>query len=86
MQVSELALLDDVQKVVVPFGDGRNWICPNCEARLSVVAEGQDRLHALFLGKPPKYAHLLNDIIRCTGDAGCGFIFSPRSEAIVLRR
>ena len=39
-------------------------------------------MRVTFLGKPPKYANSLNDIIRCPL---CGYIFSPRSEATVLR-
>ena len=73
--VSELALMDGAQRVPVPYGRGNDWVCPACE---QIIPPTQVR----FLGKPPRYAHLLNDVIRCT----CGFIFSPRSEALVLRR
>lgn len=73
---SELVLTEGVETVSVPFGGGNDYVCPNCEKTLRPTA-------TYFLSKPPKYRNLLNDVIRCSE---CSFIFSPRSEAHVLRQ
>lgn len=76
LRASELALVEGgVEYVPVPWV-GNHWVCPNCEEEIPP-------LRVVFLGKPPKYANMLHDIIRC---CWCKFNFSPRSEATVLRR
>lgn len=74
VRVSELTLVEGAQRVAVP-PKGNQWLCPNCEQLIPP-------LRIVFLGKPPKYREQLNDCIKCPH---CKFIFSPRSEAIVLR-
>lgn len=83
LQVSEIILDETVERIPVPFsGVGNNWQCPQCE---QVIPPRRVR----FLGKPPKYAHMLNDVIQCTmlvDNRQCGYIFSPASEVLVIRR
>ncbi len=45
---------------------GNEYVCPNCNGIIQTYL-----LRTLF--KPPSYAHLLNDIIKC---CFCGFFFS----------
>ena len=72
---SELSLIGTgVSREAVPWV-GNEWLCPNCEMRIPP-------LRVQFLGKPPKYAHMLHDVIRC---CWCRFAFSPMMEATVLR-
>lgn len=63
------------ERVAVPWR-GNRWVCPHCEVEI-------EPLDLLFYGKPPKYADLLHDIIKCPH---CLCAFAPRSEATVLRR
>lgn len=63
-------------KVPVPWTDDNTWLCPNCEKKIPA-------LRVIFLGKPPKYAHMLHDIVKC---CWCRFAFAPMQEATVLRR
>ena len=81
---SALALVEGVQRVSVPPPQlGNQYVCPQCEKPIPP-------LRLVFLGKPPNYAHLLNDVIKCTNrdEQGreCRYIFSYRSEAFVLRQ
>jgi len=82
--VSELSLVEGVRRVPVPPpNSGNQYICPQCERPIPP-------LRLVFLGKPPQYAHLLNDIIKCTNrdedGRECRYIFSYRSEVLILRR
>lgn len=83
VQTSELTLVEGAERVSVPYGGGNQYVCPQCEKPIPP-------LRLVFLGKPPRYAHVLNDIIKCTNrdDEGreCRYIFSPRSEAVVLHQ
>lgn len=54
---------------------GNEYVCPNCR---SVIPTRKIALMA----KPPRFAHLLNDIIRC---CYCNFLFSYRRESVGLR-
>lgn len=73
ISASELHLMG-AERIPVPWR-GNSWFCPNCEQTIPP-------LRVQFLGKPPKYAHVLHDVIRCTF---CKFTFSPAMEAFVLR-
>ncbi len=73
---TEVSLVEGAQRVPVPFGGGNEYVCPQCEKSIPP-------LRTVFLSKPPKYSHVLNDVIKC---ANCKFIFSPRMEAYVLRQ
>ena len=84
LTVSELVLDETVERIPVPWGGGNNWMCPSCE---QVIPPRKVR----FLGKPPKYAHVLNNVIQCSNMIGtpprsCGYILSPASEVLVIRR
>ena len=71
---SELHLTGQAQRVVVPW-NGNEWMCPQCERIIPP-------LRVQVLGKPPKYAHVLHDVIRC---CWCKFSFAPALEVYVLR-
>lgn len=58
---------DDVAPYV-----GNEYVCPNCRGVIPT------RL-LRPLNKPPRYAHLLNDIIRC---CFCDFVFSYRGSHV----
>lgn len=73
--VSELVLADQARRVQVPYGGGSEYVCPNCERAIPTRKQ-------IRLAKPAKHEHVLNDVLRCPF---CQFIFSPRSEATVLR-
>lgn len=53
---------------------GRDYLCPQCER---LIPTRKQRLYA----KPAKFAHVLNDIIRCPH---CEFIFSPKADALAF--
>lgn len=53
------------QKATPPLS-GNRYVCPNCELVIPTRA-------LWTLAKPPRYAHLLNDIIKCPN---CNFMFS----------
>jgi hypothetical protein len=55
---------------------GTEYVCPSCEMPIP-----NDKL--LILKKPPRYAHLLNDVFRCPE---CRLIFSYRSRAVAITR
>ncbi len=59
----------------VPFV-GNEYVCPNCHGIIPT------RL-LRTLNKPPQYAHLLNDVIRC---AFCDFVFSYRGSHLRTAR
>lgn len=63
------------RRVPVPW-NGNEWLCPNCEKNIPP-------LRTVFLGKPPKYAAYLHDVVKC---CWCKFAFAPKNEATVLRR
>lgn len=73
----ELSLAENARRVPVPFGGGNEYVCPNC-------LEAIPNRRVIYLAKPPQFAHLLNDVIRCPRER-CRFVFSPRSEAVVVR-
>jgi hypothetical protein len=75
-RTSELMLAEGAERVTVPFA-GKEYICPACE-------EPIPNRRIIYLGKPAKYAHVLNDVLKCPRSV-CRFIFSPRSDAIVVR-
>lgn len=72
---SELSLVGTVERIPVPWS-GNLWVCPSCEQSIPP-------LRVQVLGKPPKYAQMLHDVIRC---CWCKFSFAPMMEAVVLRR
>jgi hypothetical protein len=51
---------------------GNEYICPNCRAVIPTRK-------IVLMAKPPRFAHLLNDIIRC---CYCNFLFSYRGLSI----
>lgn len=53
---------------------GKDYLCPQCE---QLIPTRKQRL----LAKPAKFANVLNDIHRCPH---CQFIFSPKSDALVV--
>jgi hypothetical protein len=63
---------DQPQDLTVPVYQNR-WVCPFCERIIPI------RLSSMIT-KPPNWAELLNDIIRC---GMCGKHFSPRGGLIV---
>jgi len=72
---SELSLADRATEVSVPYQGGSEYTCPNCEQQIPTRKQ-------INLAKPAKYAHILNDILKCPF---CSFVFSYRSRAVVLR-
>ena len=70
---SELTLMGAVEKVAFPWS-GNEWLCPQCEQTIPP-------LRLQFRGKPPKYAHVLHDVIRC-----CWCKFSSRRNSSSWRR
>lgn len=46
---------------------GNEYVCPNCRAIIPTRK-------IVLMAKPPRFAHLLNDVIRC---CYCNFIWSP---------
>lgn len=72
---TELALLDEVQRISVPPNQ-QGWVCPKCG-----IAIGRDRIIAL--NRPHHLREALNECLKCWA---CGFVWSPRNEAYVLRR
>ena len=86
--VSELSLVEGAREVPVPYGGGSEYVCPSCERPIP------NRLQ-VRMAKPPKYEAVLNDVLKCPlpavgpfakDGARCGFIFSPKATALVLRR
>lgn len=55
----------------VPYR-GNEYICPQCR---SVIPTRK----LILMAKPPRFAHLLNDIIKC---CYCNFLFSYRGLPI----
>jgi hypothetical protein len=80
-EISELVLADGAQRVTVPW-NAKEYICPACEQPIP-------NRRLIYLAKPPKYAHVLNDVLKCPSrlpsGAPCRFVFSPRSDVVVLR-
>ena len=73
---SELSLADDrARRVPIPQGHSE-YTCPSCEA--SIPTRRQIRM-----AKPANWETRLHDVLKCPF---CNFIFSPRSEAIVVRQ
>lgn len=73
--LSELHLSEDAREIPVPYS-GSEYLCPNCEQHIPTRKQ-------INLSKPAKYAHTLNEIMKCPF---CSFIFSYRSRAVVLAR
>lgn len=68
--------LFDARRIAPPDGVtpyvGNEYVCPNCNGVIPT------RL-LRTLNKPPRYAHLLNDVIRC---CFCDFVFSYRGSHV----
>lgn len=73
-EVSELALLEEVREVPVPY-NGHEYVCPSCEQPIPTRKQ-------IRLSKPARWENSLNDVFRC---CFCGFVFSPKLTAHVLR-
>jgi hypothetical protein len=72
---TELHLDDSAREVAVPYA-GSEYLCPNCEQHIPTRKQ-------INLSRPAKYAHVLNEIMKCPF---CMFIFSYRSRAVVYSR
>lgn len=71
---TELHLDDRAVEISVPYM-GVEYRCPSCETSIPTRKQNP-------MAKPAKYAHMLNDVMKCPF---CNFIFSYRSKAVVLR-
>lgn len=77
-RISELALAEGAQRVTIPYGGGTEYICPACEQPIP-------NRRIIYLGKPAKYAAVLNDVLKCPRSQ-CRFVFSYRSDVVVVRQ
>lgn len=74
LPAGELRLADGAMEVPVPY-PGPEYVCPNCERKIPTRKQQN-------MAKPAKYAHALNDVMKC---CWCSFIFSYRSTMYILR-
>ncbi len=73
---SEIGLADEhARRVPIPYGGGSEYTCPSCESAIPTRRQ-------IRLAKPAAWETRLNDILKCPF---CNFLFSPRSEATVMR-
>lgn len=65
--------------IVVPYEgphEGREYICPDCETRISEELQRE-------LARPAEYADALNPVLKCFN---CSMIFSPKVEERTIVR
>ena len=85
LTTDQLSLVPGGAQEVEILWRGNVWFCPFCEEEMRPS-------ETTILGKPPRYAHMLYDIIRHdkrkgSGQThGCGMSFAPKMRATVVRR